>query len=132
PPPVASKKPATRPRRVRNRGEYRGGRRREGAGGRAKRIRTVTPRARRNAETRGRASATGSDERTKAPANAPIAPGRARRQTTARSTLPKRQWAMPETSVVTTSPACTEADTVAGARPRVRSSVVDVTPYPIP
>ena len=60
------------------------------------------------------------------------APGRARRQTTARSTLPKRQWAMPETSVVTTSPACTEADTVAGARPRVRSSVVDVTPYPIP
>src|SRR5690606_3760544 len=39
---------------------------------------------------------------------------------------------MPEIKVVTTSPAWTEAETLAGASPIVKSIVVEVTPYPMP
>src|SRR5690606_10302667 len=132
PPPVASKNPAMRPRGMRSLGRGRSRFPAGNRGRRAKRTSTVIPRIKRKAETPGRARWTGRDDRKSAPQNAPIAPGTPRRHIISRSTLPKRQWATPEIKVVTTSPACTEAETLAGARPIVKSIVVEVTPYPMP
>ncbi len=67
-----------------------------------------------------------------APAKAPIAPGRAIRRTTRQSTLPNRQCATPEASVVPISARCTEADADAGAMPATSSRVEEVTPYAMP
>ena len=53
-------------------------------------------------------------DRTVAPAKAPTAPGTARRRTTFQSTLPKRQWEMPEASVVPSSAVWTTALAWAG------------------
>ena len=66
--------------------------------------------------------------RTVAPANAPSAPGSAIRRTTLQSTLPNRQCAIPEATVVPISARCTDAEAAAGATPASSSSVVEVTP----
>ena len=72
-------------------------------------------------------------DRTVAPAKAPTAPGTARRRTTFQSTLPKRQWEMPEASVVPSSAVWTTALAWAGPRPAsAMRMVVEVTPKPMP
>lgn|GEM_PF-1587716 len=131
PPPVASMKPAVSPSGVRNR--LRRGRltRRDGIG-RAKRISRYTPRASRIPAIHGPAASVETELRTVAPAKAPTAPGTAIRPTTRQSTLPNRQWAAPEASVVPISARCTEALAEAGAIPASSSRVVEVTPYAIP
>ena len=48
------------------------------------------------------------------------------------STLPNRQWAVPLASVVPSSAMWTEAEATAGVSPTLSSSVVEVTPYPMP
>ncbi len=63
-----------------------------------------------------------------APAKAPIAPGMPMLRTTCQLTLPNRQCAAPEASVVPISARCTEAEATAGAYPAVSSRVVEVTP----
>ena len=63
-----------------------------------------------------------------APAKAPAAPGMPILTTTPQSTLPKRQCAAPDISVVPISARCTVADAAAGLVPMASSSVVEVTP----
>ncbi|GAA3150781.1 hypothetical protein GCM10020001_088010 [Nonomuraea salmonea] len=71
-------------------------------------------------------------DRNVAPANAPTAPGMPILATTFQSTFPKRQWEMPEASVVPISARWTVADAAAALVPTASSSVVDVTPYAMP
>jgi hypothetical protein len=63
-----------------------------------------------------------------APRKAKMPPGNAMMPTTRQSTLPKRQCAAPETSVVPTSDRCTAAEAAAGAMPAARSREEEVTP----
>ena len=65
---------------------------------------------------------------TTAPANAPSAPGSAMIRTTRQSTLPNRQWAVPEARQVPISARWTVPEATAGARPALSSRVVDVAP----
>ncbi len=58
----------------------------------------------------------------------PIAPGRARRRSSLRSTLPNFQCEAPDTAVVKVSAACTQALAVAGGMPRLSSTDVEMTP----
>ena len=69
-----------------------------------------------------------SPDSTVAPAKAPTAPGTPIFTTTPQSTLPKRQCAAPDISVVPISARCTVADAAAGLEPMASSSVVEVTP----
>ena len=67
-----------------------------------------------------------------APAKAPIAPGTPSRATSRQSTLPSFQCDTPDATLVPSSARCTDADAIAGLRPAMSSSDVDVTPKPIP
>jgi hypothetical protein len=80
----------------------------------------------------GLAAAVDTELSTTAPANAPIAPLTPALRTVRQWTLPKRQCAAPEASVVPISARCTDADAVAGAMPAVSSKVVEVAPYAMP
>src|SRR5690606_17911801 len=128
PPPLASSNPPIKPRGAIQRGETGPEETRRLGPGRRKRPNTTAPRRNKKAETPTRAASSGNDDSSSAPQKAPAAPGSPRYSTRRESTLPKRQWASPETRVVATSPACTEADARAGAIPRVRSRDEDVTP----
>ncbi len=62
----------------------------------------------------------------------PIAPGRARRTRSLRSTLPNFQCDVPDTAVVNVSAACTQALVVAGGTPRLSMTDEEMTPYAMP
>ena len=64
--------------------------------------------------TIGSAASADSDDNATAPTNAPIPPGTASRETTFQSTLPKRQCAVPDASVVAISARCTLAEAAGG------------------
>src|SRR5215211_2763592 len=133
PPPAASRKPAVRPS---------GDRKILGTGltrtGRSCRLKenlasTKTPSPNKKTATRGSAaSAVMNELNTTAPRNAPIAPGMASGHTFAQSTLPNRQWEMPEAAVVPTSAMCTLAEASAGAMPTANNRLCDVVPYAMP
>src|SRR5215203_2050775 len=129
PPPAASRKPAIRPSGARKALEMgltctgRWWRLKE------KRASTNTPRQNRKIATIGSAaSAVMNALNTTAPKKAPIAPGMANGQTFDQSTLPNRQWDVPDAAVVPTSAMCTLADARAGAMPTVDNRLCDVTP----
>ena len=71
-------------------------------------------------------------DNTLAPRKAASAPGSPSLNTVGQCTFPKRQWLMPDTSVVPSSAVCTTAEACAGPRPAKSSMVVEVTPKPMP
>ena len=91
-------------------------------------MRMYTPSENRKTAMNGSATSAERLERNTAPAKAPAKPGKVMRATVRHSTLPKRQWAAPDASVVPSSAMWTLADTTAGAKPAVRRTVVEVTP----
>ena len=97
-----------------------------------KRSRTYRPRKRRIVAIHGVAASVDRPDRNVAPAKAPTAPGTPRRSTIRQSTLPKRQWEAPDTSVVPSSERCTDAEAAAGDSPTTNISDDEVTPYAIP
>jgi hypothetical protein len=86
------------------------------------------PRDSRISDITGAATSVERLDSTVAPRKAPTAPGRPIFATTFQSTLPNRQCARPEASVVPISARWMVADAAAGLVPRASSRVVDVTP----
>jgi hypothetical protein len=74
----------------------------------------------------------GAAVRTYAPSPPPIIPAGASFQKRRLSRFPNRQCDNPEAPVVNTSAACTLALAVAGGIPRLRRTVVEISPYAIP
>ena len=132
PPPMASISPATRPSGARKKPETRP----LNCGRRPPRTRnrneTYRPRPSRSAATHGLATSPSIEDRTVAPAKAPMPPGIAMIRTVRQSTLPSLWCEKPDTSVVPISDRWTAAEADAGATPAAISSVDDVTPYAMP
>jgi hypothetical protein len=82
--------------------------------------------------TMGLIALPGAAVRTYAPSPPPIMPAGASFQKRCLSRFPNRQCDNPEAPVVNTSAACTLALAVAGGIPRLRRTVVEISPYAIP
>lgn len=128
PPPVASTKPATRPRGIRNRERSGWPSRSARTPATVNRTRRYAPNPSRITAITGAANALDTPDRTVAPTKAPTAPGMPTRHTTPQSTLPNLQWDTPEATVVPISATCTVAEATAGLVPRANNKLVEVNP----